>query len=508
MAACLFVAQALRFLPVTGENMYPESAGVLSALNWAHGIPLYQDYRLPPHLVTSFPPLWYAFLAIPVKFGLPDMDSLTLFGRILSLIFLVGTVALTYAWNRRIGFSLPTALVSPAFYLSFPILIPWAVTARPDFPALFFSFFAIYWAATRSRPAWICLAGIAASLAFLIRHNAVAAPIAIVLWLLSSRKWKHSLLFCAVWLLTVAGTLVPIHMSTDGLLLLNLSGAKFGFLAVTYVRDVWQRLLSTEGYGFALMLFAFGAFGFVESCKKADQRTRLLTLYLVVSLGLAVVGSAAAGGGVNHYLEPALAMAALVPFALSRLQKDWNKESPLASFAIVFSLIFLLPSLDVRRWEFMHNRPENLKDVVPLVQGKEVFTDIPYLAARTPTPESIDLASLINAERVGGWAGWSSKNLAQSLRARKYDVVILSRPVEKTAVPDGRYPRAPRFDSDIRAAIWDNYRFCFELGTVELDKTYVYGPTSPGPSATAATCPSWENAASKRLSTESPRAAN
>ena len=34
-------------LRVTGDNMYPESAGVLDAQRWAQGLPLYSDYRQP-----------------------------------------------------------------------------------------------------------------------------------------------------------------------------------------------------------------------------------------------------------------------------------------------------------------------------------------------------------------------------------------------------------------------------------------------------------------------------
>ena len=59
----LFLLGTKRYLPVTGENVYPESAGVLVAQRWAHSLPLYEDYRQPPYLITAFPPLWYALLA-------------------------------------------------------------------------------------------------------------------------------------------------------------------------------------------------------------------------------------------------------------------------------------------------------------------------------------------------------------------------------------------------------------------------------------------------------------
>ena len=163
----LFLFEAVRSLPVTGENIYPESAGVLTAQRWAHGSPLYQDYRQFPYLVTPFPPLWYALMAIPVKLGLTTLDSLTLYGRMLSLVFVGGIAVLGYALNRRLELPSLLALVTPALYLSFPVIIPWAVTARPDFSALFLSLLTIYWVGAGSRTAFIYIAGIAAALAFL-----------------------------------------------------------------------------------------------------------------------------------------------------------------------------------------------------------------------------------------------------------------------------------------------------------------------------------------------------
>src|SRR6266511_445009 len=92
LAALFFLAETPRFLRVTGENIYPESAYVLAAQRWADGLSPYQDYRQPPYLMTAYPPLWYASLAVAAKLGLRDLDSLTLFGRILSLASVFGIV--------------------------------------------------------------------------------------------------------------------------------------------------------------------------------------------------------------------------------------------------------------------------------------------------------------------------------------------------------------------------------------------------------------------------------
>jgi hypothetical protein len=483
-AAMFFVIEAIKYVPVTGENVYPESAGVLAAQRWAEGRPLYEDYRQPPYLMTSFPPLWYAMLFVAAKFGLTGIDSLTLFGRLLSLFFLAGVALLGYAWNRRAGHSPKLAIFAPALYLAFPILIPWAVTARPDMPALFGSFLAVYLVSFRVSRRSVVLAAVAAALAFLMRHNAVAAPIAITVWLVLSRRWRDTALFCGVWGLIVASVLLPFQMSGQGLLLLlNLSSAKFGHLALTYIRDIVIRLLLPPGQGFAVLLFGLGTFALLQRSSPHDTKTRLLKIYLVASLALGVVGSAAAGGGVNHFLEAALAMAVLTPTALSVLERSWDSAPAVGACLTALLVILLLPTLDVRRWELMHRSPDDLRRVVGLVRDREVFVDDPYVAARALTPNSADLASLINTQRIGGWASWSSQGVSKAIAEKEFKLIVLSRPVEKTLLPVGRYPRAPRIDAAIQSAISQNYRFCFEV-----DSEYVYAPDSGG-SGTISNCP-------------------
>src|SRR5262249_43251533 len=162
---------------------------------------------------------------------------------------------------------------------------------------------------------------------------------------------------------------LPFQFSSHGLLLLNLSSAKFGHMAITYIRDVLINLLLPPGQGFAVLLFGLGAFALLY-LSSDDTKTRLLRIYLVASLALAVVGSAAAGGGPNHYLEPALAMAVLAPGALALLERSWDNAPAVGSCLMVVLLVLLLPTLDMRRWALMHSPPDDLRRVVALVQNR------------------------------------------------------------------------------------------------------------------------------------------
>jgi hypothetical protein len=469
-AALCFAGRAIQFLPVIGENVYPETAGVWAAKQWTDGAPLYGDYRQPPYSISSFPPLYYAVLAGAARFGASGLDSLTFFGRLLSLASLLGIAVLGLAWNRRRGHSWRISSLTPAFYLSFPVLIPWAVAARPDFPPLLLGFVGLYFAAFRHSRKWLAAAGVATGLAFLMRHNAVAVPVALVLWLIATRRWKNAILFCSVWFLTVVPVLLWFYGSSHGMLLLNLSSAKYGPFALTYARDAFSRLLELEGQEFGVALFAFGAFGFLMSLKEREPTVRLLQIYVVVALALAVIGTAAAGGGPNHYLEAALAMALLVPPGMASLQRAWIPDSPFAALALVLTVAFLVPALDVQRSNVANKKPEDLRRVLLLLKDRSVFTDDGYLEARTSKPEALDLSSLSNTARVGGWAAWDSGSLVRQLQQQEFDTLILRTRLDLPFDPRARYPRTWRLDAAIRHAIAANYMMC-----TKIDNSYGYG---------------------------------
>lgn len=473
LAVLCFLVQAFRYLPVTGDNMYPESAGVLSASFWANGAPLYQDYRHFPYLSTAFTPIWYLIIGVVAKAGISKLDSLVLVGRLLSLLSVLAIAFIAYRWNRILQLPRSTALLGSLLYLSFPILIPWAVTARPDFPPLLLTFLAVYFIGTRQSNINVLFSSFCAAAGFLMRHNAVGAPVAIVLWLIWLRRPKQAFLFCSGWALLVGAILGYYEHASRGLLLVNISGAKFGTLAVTYIRDIVLNILTPSGEGFAILVLALGAFAVAEAVKQSDQRIKLMLMYFCASLLFGLLGSAAAGAGANHFLEATLGASVLFPPAFARLEKSWQPTSTVNVLLTALVLAICLPTLDVQRWNAMHKRGEDLRELVPLVSSRKVFSDLPYLAARSSPPELIDMSSLINTERTGGEAGWSSIKLVHDLEQQEYDLVVLMAPIERAILPNpaSRYPRTPRINAGIQSAIVQNYHFCFELS-----EAFVYAP--------------------------------
>src|SRR5215471_2745001 len=202
-AAAVFLVEVIRFLPVIGDNMYPEAANIVVAQRWAQGFPLYSDFRQAPYLLAGFPPLWYGLLALAAKAGFSQIDALTFLGRLLSVGSLLLAAALAVLWNVKQGYAVISSLLAAALYLAFPVLMPWAVTARPDFPTLAFCFLGIFFIAFRPHSAGIVIAAVCTAIAFLMKQSSVAAPTAIGLWLLWSRRWWGVVLFSLTWALLV-----------------------------------------------------------------------------------------------------------------------------------------------------------------------------------------------------------------------------------------------------------------------------------------------------------------
>ncbi|MBI3756922.1 MAG: hypothetical protein HY267_02995 [Deltaproteobacteria bacterium] len=476
-AAVVFLGEVTRFLPVTGDNMYPEAANIVVAQRWAQGLPLYSDFRQAPYLLSGFPPLWYGLLALATKAGLSHIDALTLFGRILSVGSLLFVVALAVGWNLKQGYTAASSLLAAALYLACPILMPWAVTARPDFPTLVFCFLGVFLIAFRSNNAGIIMAAVCTALAFLMKQSSIAAPTAIGFWLLWSRRWWDVVLFSFVWALLVGVTCGYFEITSHGLLSLNISGHHFGAASLSHAHETFTHVVKAEGHEFSILLLTLGIVGGIACW--AEPRGRLLNLYALTSLGFAVLGSTVAGGNVNYYIEPAFVWATLAPAGVMYLQKAWENNSPLVAFAFIVVIVLLVPALDLQRWKLFGSTPADFHRLTPLVQNRRLLTDIPYLGARSLTPELLDPVSYAYAERT---KFWSSEEVVKALTRKEYDLVILQRPLDDVIAETTRYPT---LSPTLQATIGAQYGFC-----AEVTSAYLYGPLrDTGAGAPTPHCP-------------------
>ena len=459
VAALLFLVEAKHFLNAAGDNVYPEATGIASALRWANGLPLYSNFQDPPYILTAFPPLWYLCMRGAVQAGFNNPDSLTVFARVTSLVFLAALSLLAFFWNRQRGYSREESALGPILYLAFPALLPWAVSARPDFPSLFFALAALAALTMRPKADGALLAGFLAGLCFLFRHSCVSAPTAIGLYLLLSKRWRDTILLCLGWATPVVAILWRFNAASNGALRTSFSGSNFGSMNITNAHEILTYLFTRQGYGFTGLLFALGLFGLALAWKKSiDPTGRILVFYFLLTLGLAVLGSSLAGAGENHYLEPALAATLLVPAGVAELRKNWPADSLLPAFVCVLLIVVWLPNIDVRHWQAGDRHPADFHDLVKLVEHKNVLTDVPYLAARTPSQEFLDATSLRYAEGVHRW---SPAAVVSDLDKQSFDAVILHESLDKMEQEEG-HDRYPRLSMSVREAIRRSYGLCYQ----------------------------------------------
>jgi hypothetical protein len=480
VAALATLIVAVRNLPVTTDNIYPEAAGVAAARRWASGFPLYSDFRQPPYLLTGFPPLWYAIVTLAAEAGFSSMDRLTLFGRLLSFASLLAIAGFSIRWNQQRGLNIRTALVTPLIFLSLPILGDWCATARQDLPAILLSFLAVLLVVQRPTSARIFLAAFVAGLSFLMKHSSVAAPAAIGLWLLGSRRWKHAIAFCAVWFALVGGTFWAFARSNTELIRWNMTGVNYGGISLARAHQVLSILTESKDSGFTVVAFALAAFGLLCRWRDANGRTRLWAIYFLTSLGFAFLGSGFANGYVNYYLEPGLVWAIFAADAIEALRDAWPERTPIVTFVLVLLVVVLLPAYDMPRWRIFSEKPNDLRPFLALVEGKRVLTDCPYLAARSGTQELIDPVSMMYAEKAGRW---SSSPIVQALRSKRFDFVLVRRDMND---PAWETSQNTVFNRSMRAAISENYGLCFERFPI-----FVYGPRlAAGRGGSEISCPS------------------
>lgn len=461
IAAIVVFTLGARFLPVQGDNAWAEAHGVVLSERWARGIPLYSDFQVPPYIWTSFPPLWYALMAMIAKAGASNLDTLTLIGRMFTVVSLVGVGFISFFWNRRRGFTIVTSFSSFLFFASFPILIPWAVSARPDFPAIFLSFLSVYISASGIGVATAGVSAIVAALAFLMKHSAIGAPITIGICFLLLRRWRSLVAFSAVWIVIVGGTLVIFEIMTDGMLSHNLKGSHVGAFSLANIKQILVRLLVSPGQGTTLAIVTFGVFG--SLCESQDAHTKFLRYYFLVTAALAIMASGLENAGENHFCEAAIVAAMFVPRALVEVQGLPRRIT--TALVLLLTFVLLLPSLALQGWRMLHEQPVDYRWLVPYVRGERIFTDIPYLAARSASLELLEPIALTHKERVHAW---SSVGIVEGLNSNSYDIVILDR-----AVSDPRWEggRNLFLSNQVRQAIAGNYRLC-----LEVQDAYIYGP--------------------------------
>ncbi len=414
VGSVLLNVAALRLLPTRGDTMYPETANVLPGIALLRGGHVYPDFNGYPFFPSVYGPLFYFCIAAFARIFHSDLFVVLVCGRVLSYFCFIASGLFAFLIARRLGCSRRYAIAAwlgIAFCADF---YRWNVTFRPDLPALMLGLAAIYLVlrAGSDRRGLLVGAGLCVGAAFLLKQSVFMAALAVMVWLVSSKRFRDAGIFVA----SAGALVIPVF----GFLQLR-EPALQRVMALRYApHDVASAVAIVQhavfrADGALLMTLALVAIF-------SSARHRLLLIYFVCGWTLPLWALMQTGANANYLLEGWSACALLLPCALLAVEKSWPRLQVVWRGALVLGLVAVLAG-QTGLWKYFTARrmPPKFGEVA-LLRDLKVFGDVPYLTGNGRDPE---LPEPFLAHMFAVTGHWSPAPVAARLDARVYDVIFL-----------------------------------------------------------------------------------
>lgn len=283
--------------------------------------------------------------------------------RILPALLGLGTVAVVFAWARRLGGAW-LALIAPFILLSSGRYVKWATDFYLDGPLAFWLVLSAWLflksddaRGGRARWVWAALAGVACSGALLTKGIAgLAAPLMILTYVslpsLADRRFgRAALTFIAgavpivIWLKVFGGAEFVTHYWAESV------AYRVGDATVSSRLAPWTLLLRT--WWPWLPFFVWGSFRALPAIFNRDIESRWLRMALIGAYAIPVAFTFS-GHALDHYLVPFFPFAALVTASVFRhvpesMQSRFHELTRYSVVAIAFILATLPISLHLER---------------------------------------------------------------------------------------------------------------------------------------------------------------
>jgi hypothetical protein len=420
-AVAIGIALGLAYFRDVG---YPDSATLLRLGEFVHSGRLYPAFDRPPYLITLYGPLTYVLLAVP--YGLASAAGISpLIPMRLAIVgALAVCVSFTFLLSRRLYGSLSMAWLSALFTLSLLPLAYWALQIRCDFLGLGFALFSVYLFLLTNGRRLALGAAICAGMALLIKQTFVAAPIAIVGWLIYRRRFKEAALWSACFVLTVGGG-YAIVASREPLMLKHMAAIR---RPVFEYREAFQII----GQALTQPVTLFFVIGGLLALWKCTPEKLLLVGYCGAGWLVAILTIPQIGGNINYFWEPLFASAVLAGSGLYELQRK-ARSTPI--------LVILLLLIMVARWfvPFLHadlhylrqtyasvkgyqERKREWEAFVTVISGRRLLSTFPDVTIHSGTPEIPDPYLNAVLERRGQW---TSAPVVADIADGAFDLIII-----------------------------------------------------------------------------------
>jgi hypothetical protein len=426
---------------VLDEIGYGDSYILYDVLHFERTGLIYRDLSLPPYLPAQYSPVVYALFAL--AHWLFGSENPFVGPRLIVLCAFAACVCLSISLVRALvaegrAWAWTVLLVS-----STASLCDWLLQLRADFIAIALGLLSLRLLISERRWA-LPLAGLCAGFALQFKLTFVTAGLTGMAWLALQRRWSGLFAFSAAGAASSVG-LYLLYLIREPGMLSQITALVPGVADVRGALRILSDVLTEPVVVLAIV-------GAPAVMRRHEPRWLLMSLFAVISFGVATLTVVQAGANVNYYFEP---MFALVPFGVAGLfELRTLAHQRIGLVLLVWFLCAVLPprAVVLYRETVLHRpaatRNAELAALERVVRRHRILSTLPRIALFDDEPTLMEPYLLSYLHRVGRF---DPGPILDEVRRQRFDGVFTS-PTERT------WRGVPHIDDDLRAAIAESYR--------------------------------------------------
>ncbi len=287
----LFILRAQQLITFPYDLTSGEGLVLRDAIQIRQGDPLYTDPNQYPYIVSVYPPVFPMIVALASWITGVGLQASRVVSVISTLLICVGIGLIIYLKTR----CLFSAIVSGLSYLSSVFVYQWSVFGRVDTLAILWSIVAVLIVFHRLNPPSVILAAVVCTVGIFTKQTAIAAPLAITIYILLTDRRLGILFLLSLGLM-------------GGTLFAALTWLTHGQFYLQTIQDNVQsysvRALLSFVRAFVLLHPGFLLIAAVYVGSKLWRREMIsLPMLYFLTAGALVWTAGRAGSSINYFLE-------------------------------------------------------------------------------------------------------------------------------------------------------------------------------------------------------------
>jgi hypothetical protein len=329
--------------------------------------------------------------------------------------------------SRRCGANSFGAWIAGGLFLASPVILPVAYSTRSDLPALALALAGVTLFLRWSESPRFYLAALPLVAAAFTKQTALAAAVAIGLFLILEGRIRRGILFPLLVVAACSGILLLLNRATGGLATLNLLEVP----GASPLNLVSRPLGALAGFLSAAALPLILATPALSRVAQGDRRLRFPLCYFLAALAVSLAGSTKLGSDSYYFMEPLAAALVLSGVGLSSLSEagmgSW-KSAPAAALLGLFAVgIAGSVGLTARLAQFRYEPNDQVIQVAAQTDG-DVLIEDENVALKCGKPLTImDPFAFAYMEKR---SRWDAGPLNRRILARDFGAIILRSPLE------------------------------------------------------------------------------